>query len=264
MRPLSVLIVLVTLGLSACGASRPAAPAGVETVRRPVVEAPVRTAGDLVRTAQARHGAGWYRTLTFVQTTTFYGEQGTRSETWHEAASLPGMLRIDLPAPGEGNVALDRGDSTYVFREGSRVVARDGGNPLMLLGFDLYWLETAQTLAGMAEMGIDTTVVSQGTHAGRPAWIVGAAPGDTISAQVWYDRERLVFLRLIEHDGDETTDIRFENYEPLSGGWIAPRVEIYTDGRLVMTEDYHDMRAGVALPAGTFSPVSGPSVRWWE
>ena len=55
-----------------------------------------------------------------------------------------------------------------------------------------------------------------------------------------------------------------QRYEPLGDGWIAPRVEIYTDGRLVMTEDYHDMRPGVDIAPGTFSPVGAPAVHWWE
>ena len=255
---------LVALGLSACGTPRLAAPGDGQNGGQPVSAASIRTAGDLVQLVRATHSQRWYRTLTFVQTTTFYGEQGTRSETLNEAAELPGRLRIDLPAPGQGNLVIYRGDSTYIFREGSQVAARPGSNPLMLLGFDVNWLTTAETLAGMSALGIDTTRVTENSHAGRPAWVIGAAPGDTTSPQVWYDRERLVFLRLIENDGEEVTDIRFEDYEPLAGGWIAPRVEIYSGGRLVMTEDYHNVQAGVDLPPGIFSPGTAPTVHWWE
>jgi hypothetical protein len=41
-------------------------------------------------------------------------------------------------------------------------------------------------------------------------------------------------------------------------------VEVYTNGRLVMTEDYRDVRADVPLDDAVFSPTRGPSVRWWE
>ena len=248
--------------IAACGTPRPAAYSAPDTT---AIGAPieVRTAADLVRQAKARHAATWYRTLTFRQTTTFFGEEGTRAETWIEALDAPGRLRIDLPEPGNGNIALYRGDSTYVFRDGEQVVARAGGNPLLTLGFDLYFLPTVETLGHMAAAGIDTTQIGTGTWAGRPAWIVGDDGGDATTPQVWYDRERLVFVRLILNEGEAVTDIRFEQYAEFAGGWIAPRVEIYTNGELVMTEDYHDMRAGVDLPPGTFSPVSGPAVRWW-
>ncbi len=257
-------LVTVALAVSACGTPRPAAPTPGAPVGQTVAAAQVRSARDLVRMAQAMHSERFYRSLTFRQTTTFYGEQGTRSETWIEALELPGLLRIDLPEPGQGNVVIYRGDSTYVYREGTQVVARPGGNPLLQLGFDLYWLPPMRALAYMADAGIDTSVVTENAHAGRPAWVIGARPGDTTSAQVWYDRERLVFLRLIQNDGEEVTDIRFEGYEPLAGGWIAPRVEIYSDGVLVMTEDYHDLRTAVDLPAGTFTPTGAPAVHWWE
>jgi hypothetical protein len=255
------------LALLAAGCARPPAapaqPAGVG-----VMDAPVRTASDFVALARARYSATWYRTLTFVQTTTFHTPEGAREETWYEAARIPGRLRIDLPELGAGNVALFRGDSTYVFREGEQVVARPEGNPLVLLAFDLYRLPTAETLAGMARLGIDTTVVHADTWGGRPMWVIGAAEGDTTAPQVWYDRERLVFVRLIEREDDgpgpDVTDIRFERYEPLAGGWIAPRVEVFSDGRLVMTEDYRDVRADVPLDDAVFSPARWRDVRWWE
>jgi hypothetical protein len=260
MRPL-LAAALAVITLSACGTPRPAA---TDSSGQPVSAAPVRTAGDLVQLARATWSERFYRTLTFRQTTTFMGEEGTRSETWLEALEAPGRLRIDLPEAGAGNVVLFRGDSTYIFRDGAQVAARDGGNPLLQLAFDIDWRPTNETLNIMADLGIDTAVVGTGRWAGRPAWIVGADDGNTRTPQLWFDRERLVFLRLIEVDDGEVTDIRFERYLEFAGGWIAPWVEIYRDGELVMTEEYHDLRGRVDLPAGTFSPVSGPTVRWWD
>ncbi len=229
----------------------------------------VPTLAELVVEARARYGATWYRTLSFTQTTTFHGADGTtRSETWHEAGQIPGFLRIDLPELGAGNVYVFRGDSTYAFRAGTLAAAQPEGNPLMLLGFDLYHIPVAETVAGIAALGVDTARVRAAVWNGRPAWVFGAAEGDEASPQVWFDQERLVFLRLVERGGparDHVQDIRFERYEPLGGGWIAPRVEMYVDGRLVMTEDYADVRANPTFPPGTFSPTpAGVAVRWWE
>lgn len=257
-----VLSLALPAALAACGsshASAPPAPAAGGTS--------IRTASGLVRAMRARYGEGWYRTLTFVQTTTFHTPDGPQQETWYEAARLPGRLRIDLPEPDSGNAVLFRGDSTYVFQRGALVQARPEGNPLLLFGFDVYSLPPDETGAGMARLGIDTSAIRADVWEGRPAWVVGAAPGDATSPQVWFDQERLVFVRLIERggpDGRRVQDIRFERYERLAGGWIAPHVAVYVDGRLVMEEDYADVRADVALDPATFSPTGWRAVRWWE
>ncbi len=115
----------------------------------------------------------------------------------------------------------------------------------------------------MREIGIDTDAVRVEPWQGREAIVVGGAPGDTTSAQAWFDRERLVFVRLIETENGAVQDVRFDDYEPLAGGWIAPRVEVYSGGRLVMEEDYRAIQADVDLPEGTFDPRSWPSTSWW-
>lgn len=72
-----------------------------------------------------------------------------------------------------------------------------------------------------------------------------------------------MFVRLIETEGGTVQDIRFDDYEPLAGGWIAPRVEVWSGGRLVMEEDYRAVQANVELPEGTFDPRSWPATQWW-
>ena len=107
---------------------------------------PAASATALVEAVRARHGATWYRTLAFVQETTFHTPDGPRVQTWFEAAAVPGRLRID------------------------------------------------------------------------------------------FDRERLVFVRLVERQGEAVSDTRVRDYRPLGGGWIAPTVEFYADGVLAQTE----------------------------
>lgn len=256
------------LFVAGCGTPRPAAgPGAAPSGGAPAAD--LSTLSGFVSSARARYNASWYRTLSFTQTTVFTNADGTtREEIWREVGQMPGVLRIDLPEHGAGNVYFFRGDSTYVFRGGAQAAALPEGNPLMLLGFDLYFLPVEETVAGIAALGVDTTQVREAEWEGRPAWVVGGAAGDETSPQVWFDRERLVFLRLIERagpDGSRVQDIRFMNYERLGGGWIAPRVELYVDGRLAMTEVYADVRANPTVPAATFSPTpAGVAVRWWE
>ena len=265
MRPFLFLALLA--GVAACAPGRHTAAGAPATASpRPSVDSTPGlppSARALVEAVRARHGATWYRTLAFVQETKLHRDGETETQTWYEAAEMPGRLRIDI-APLEAPTTIwFTSDSTLVARGGRIVNRRGSGNPLIGLGFDVVFRPAAETLAEMAGLGIDTAAVRVDTWEGRPAVVVGGAPGDEASPQVWYDRERLVFVRLVEQNDGHRTDVRFADYEPLAGGWIAPRVEAYVDGVLVQEEQYRAIRAGVTFPEGTFDPARGAGVAWW-
>lgn len=249
-------LALVAFTLTACAPTRP-------PTATPAESDPTRSATALVEAIRARHGATWYRSLAFVQETMFHTPQGPRSQTWYETAVVPGRLRIDVAPLGEGNTYLFTPDTTFIARDGAVIDRRPEGNPLMLVGFDIISIPATETLARLHALGIDTSAVRTDTWQGRPALVLGGAPADTTSPQVWFDRERLVFVRLVESGEGGPTDIRFNEYEPLDGGWIAPHVEVYRAGALVMEERYRAIRTGVELPAATFDTRSWPAVDWW-
>lgn len=213
-----------------------------------------------------RYAGSWYRTLTFVQRTSF----PTRpAETWYEAAAFPGKLRIDIAPLDSMRATLYVGDSAFSFRGGRRVNARKDRNLLLTLGFDVYGQAAAISEAQLTEAGIDLGRMHQTTWQGRPVWVVGAAAGDTASSQFWVDAERLLFVRLIQqvpapNNRTGLLDVEFNKYQRLGGGWIAPEVIIRVDGREVMREEYSDMRADVELPADLFSTASYTPPGWIE
>ena len=74
---------------------------------------------------------------------------------------------------------------------------------------------------------------------------------------MWVDAERLVFVRLIEPTGQDPSvqqDVRFTDYEPLDGGWIAPTVEVWVNGQKVFWEEYADIRTGFDADPALFDP----------
>ena len=260
MRPFLVLLAALSACAPAVHTAANSASTSPPVPARPAAAMPAR-ARALVEAIRARHGATWYRTLTFVQQTTMHTPDGMHTETWYEAAALPGRLRIDVAPLGEAGTFLFTADSTHLARPGRAAVHRAGGNPLMLFGFDIVVVPASETLAGMAALGVDTTAVRDEMWDGRAAVVVGGTgPADP---QVWFDRERLVFVRLVERQGAAVSDVRFLDYVPLGGGWLAPRVEAYSDGVLVQEERYRALRADVALPAGTFDPRAWARVAWW-
>ena len=212
--------------------------------------------GALIGRMHARYAGKWYRTLTFVQEV--YFANGRPTETWYEAGMIPGKLRIDHAPIDSANMSLYSGDSAYTFRRGNLVAARKDRNILMTLGFDVYGQDPATTVAQLREKGIDLSVLSEGTWQGKAVWIVGAMAGDSSVSQFWVEKDRLLFVRVLEHDtnpnnGQKTLiDAEFNKYQPLGGGWIAPEVVLRINGKDYFREVYRDIRADPTLPAGLF------------
>lgn len=224
--------------------------------------------GAAVITAMRDRYAGrWYRTLTFRQKTAQLTANGTWNiQTWYEAMRLPGRLRIDFDPVRAGNGVLYARDSQFVVTNGRVVRADPGINDLLLLGFDIYENTTARSAALLRAQGFDLARVHRNSFEGRPMIVVGARAGETRRKQFWVDAERLYFVRLLQpapRDSTKLQDIRFLNYERRGEAWIAPRVEIHTDGKLTFYEDYLDIRTDVPLDENLFDPTRWRTARHW-
>ncbi len=68
----------------------------------------------------------------------------------------------------------------------------------MVLGFDVYAQPVEIDRPQLRELGFDLTKLHESTWQGRPAYVVGAAAGDTVTRQFWIDKERLYFVRMVE------------------------------------------------------------------
>jgi len=55
----------------------------------------------------------------------------------------------------------------------------------------------------------------------------------------------------------------FVPYRREGNAWIAPRVEIHNDGKLVFFEDYTDIRTNVELSDDLFVPSKWRSAKHW-
>ncbi|HEU4763071.1 MAG TPA: hypothetical protein VFS28_00350 [Gemmatimonadales bacterium] len=218
----------------------------------------------LVRAMHDRYAGHWYRSVTFVQTTTL---ADGRLETWYEAAALPGRLRIDIGPDTAHTVLLFSGDSIYQFQGGAAKLARPFVHPLMVLGFDVYAQPVERTEAQLTSLGFDLSRLHEDTWQGRPVYVVGAAKGDTASTQFWVDQERLVFVRMLQRGQRDTTahiETQFNKYQPLGGGWIAAEVRATVNGEVRQLEEYHDITADPALPADLWDAGKLPPATWMQ
>ena len=223
----------------------------------------IQNSEQLIKSMNDRYAKKWYKTLTFVQTTTRY-RADTTSATWYEAFSFPGTMRIDMDSMCAGGMLLVR-DSLYIFRAGNLSSTRYYVHSLLLLGFDVYFLPPQETVAKLRELGFDVSVFHEDTLQGRPVFVVGAQKGDLHRRQFWIDKERLYFVRLFEPagaDGTQTRETQFNKYIRLANGWIAPEVVFMVDNKVLMTEEYQDLRANPRLDPKLFDPQYWKTARW--
>ena len=223
---------------------------------------------ELISAMQKKYGKSWYKTATFVQQTTNIEPDGTKKvETWYEAMSVPGNLRIDFTPTSEGNGILFTDGKIYVFKNGKVDSTRPFEHPLLILGFDIYRSAAADVTAKLQALKFDLSQFREDTWQGRPVYVVGAKAGDLRSPQFWIDQKELYFVRMLRpvgKDGAQTSETQFNKYQKLGGGWIAPEVIFMVDGKVVTTETYSEMRADVALDPKLFDPQSWTTVHWKE
>lgn len=160
--------------------------------------AKISNTNELIAAMQKRYGKSWYKTATFVQETTNIQPDGTsKVETWYEAMSVPGNLRIDFTPTKDGNGILFTDGKIFVFRNGKIETTRPFDHPLLILGFDIYRAPASEMTAKLQALKFDLSQFREDTWQGRPVYVVGAKAGDLHSPQFWIDQENLYFVRML-------------------------------------------------------------------
>jgi len=230
--------------------------------------ATITSTEQLIEAMQKKYAKSWYTTATFVQKTTNIDKDGNRKvETWFEAMSLPGSLRIDFTPTKDGNGILFTNSQIYVFKSGKVDSTRAFVHPLMVLGFDIYRMTQSEALEKLKGLKFDLSVFHEDNWQGRPVYVVGAKAGDAHSAQFWIDKKNLYFVRMIRpagKDGTQTQETQFNKYTKLGRGWMSPEVIFLVDNKVVTIEEYSDLHANVSLPDKLFDPQSFAAVHWKE
>lgn len=229
--------------------------------------AAIKTAPALVRAMHDKYAGSWFKTATFVQRNTRYLASGAAdTSTWLEAIRVPGALRVDIEPLAQHNGILFARDSQFIIGSGQLTRAIPSVHPLMVLGFDVYADAPERTISRIQSLGFDLAKLHEDVWQGRPVYVVGAVAGDLHHRQFWIDRQRLVFVRMLQPDRDttKTSEIRFNNYRALGGGMIAPEVVFLVDGKPNFIERYEEIRADPPLADGVFDPRGWNAVPHWR
>jgi outer membrane lipoprotein-sorting protein len=225
----------------------------------PVFASDIKSGKELISAMRKRYDGKWYKTLTFVQTTTNYKPDGTsESATWYEAMSVPGKLRIDIDPLDKGNGIIFADSKVYSFRDGKLASSRPFVHPLLVLGFDVYVQPLDTTLEQIKGMNIDMSVIHEEKWQGKTVYVVGAKQGDVTSPQFWIDKDNLYFVRLFDLGGKDKKSIQetqFNKYQKVKGGgWVSAEVQFFVDGKRRTTEEYTDIQTDKLLDSNLWDP----------
>jgi len=241
----------------ACGGKKTSPPPAAAP--RPAAPAIVDGKGVL-RAMHSRYAGRWYTSLQIALATTLYGTDGRQTRSsWREFLGVPGRQRIDYLPLTQRSGVLYNGGRIYSFVDGKRSAEQAGWNPLTLLVADVYAQAVDTTIRQLDSLGFDLSKVRAGYYGGDRVWIVGAAAGDTTSSQFWIDSDSLIVERVIQRDVRGTrvlvSDVRFAAYSDAAGFPVAREMTVYRDGRLVLRQDYSDVKVNVPLPEALFDPA---------
>lgn len=253
------------LFLAACQpqpAPTPAPTSGPPPQSAPRIEQREIADGRTLLAAMHDRYPAWYRTITFVQKTTIYRDNGQLVQTWYEAGALPGRLRIDTDLAGKAG-QLFAHDSIFSISNGRLMRADRGLNELLVIGFDVYTQPVSHTADQLSGLGFDLAKVHHDTWQGKRVVVVGALEGDTTSKQFWVDRDDLLFVRYIGQAARGRADVRFDRYERIGSGWIAKEVVQIVNGRTTLREEYSDVRVDVPLSDALFDAAQWSTVKHW-
>jgi len=230
----------------------------------PTLAADFKTGEDVLAAMKKKYEGKWYKTLTFMQKTITHKPDGTSTtETWYEALSAPGKLRIDFDPLDKHEGILFTDGKIYVYRDGKPATGRAFVHPLLVLGFDAYVQPVETTIAQLKGLGLDLSVLHEDTWQGQPAYVVGAKQGDTTTPQFWVTKKDLLFVRLIQLGGRDkkaVQETQFNKYVKAKGGWVAAEVQFFVDGKPTTTEEYSDIEAGMPLDVNLWNPDSWMTV----
>jgi outer membrane lipoprotein-sorting protein len=213
---------------------------------------------DLLAAMHKKYDGKWYKTLTFVQKTTNYKPDGTsEAETWYEALTAPGKLRIDMEPLSKNSGIIFADGNLYSFQEGKLAAKRPFVHPLLVLGFDVYTQPVDTTVGQIKGFGIDLSSIHEEKWQGKDVYVVGAKQGDLSTPQFWVTKKDLLFVRLIQRVGKDKNvvqETQFNNYVKAKGGWVAAEVKFFADGKLRTTEEYSNIKSGMNLSADLYDP----------
>lgn len=185
---------------------------------------------------------------TFSQKNTHYRNDSiVGNSAWHEAVQFPDKFRINFGDKADGNYVVFKNDSVFRYRKGQFVKSRPDSNSLLLLLGGMFYREWDDVKKRVEEAGFKLSVSSEQVWQGKEVFVIGAKAGDEKSNQFWIEKKSGRGVRIIESNGADVMDMRFEEHQDWCKGYVETRVSFRRNGKLEQVEQYYDI-----APCNTF------------
>ena len=187
----------------------------------------------------------------------------SKEEVWQEILSSPYNLQIRFNGFESGNGIIFRNDSVYHFAEGKLTRKEDRVHHLLLLGFDVYFLETAETIEKLKAMGFDLNKTYKRKTSTGEVFVVGTNnPADTTSSQFWINKEELYLEKVILNKNENISEVQMTNYKIIEGYPVATVIFFRNNGELTMKEEYFDVSFPKEVDQEIFNPENFNQRKW--
>ena len=228
----------------------------------PIFAQKINSGKDVIHAMHKMYHGKWYTFFTFTQDAFFYKDgKEQKKEVWHEAASFPGKLVIKYDSMKSGNGVVFANHTVTGIKDGIAKTPRAFIHDLLLVGFDVYFLQPELSCKILDSLGYDLNKVREDVFDNRAVYVVGAEKGNDTIPQFWIDKERLYMHRIVYKKGKQM-DVVFRDYVKMEGNWVAKEVIFKSNGELQMVEKYYNIKFPHALKEELFDPKKFMEANW--
>ena len=203
------------------------------------------------------------KSLTFsVSTTEYDADSSTHTAVAH--AALPGRFRVtELPKSRRSAVVRNQ-NRIAVFERGRLIGSHARIDLSGLLAYDVFAQGVDTTIRRLDEARVRYGPARADRFDGRDVWVVGAADGDSTSAQFWVDADRWRVLRVIQRDPRSPArviDVRYREFTEVLDVPVPQLVEVHRGGRLVERHVISQIISNPSVPKRVFDVSKWSDVR---
>ena len=218
---------------------------------------------DLIKEMRNTYHGKWYQKIAFEQNSFFHKDDSTyKQQVWYETYQFPGKLAIKFDSMTSGSGYLFAKDTFSIFKAGELTSQSRRIHDLVVLSMDIYSQEVSKTVEQLNELGYDLSKIHSDTWAGQDVFVVGAHKGDTLSPQFWIEKERLLLLRTLSLEKGIYKEVIFDDYIRFHDSWIEQTVFFKYDGKIIMKEEYFNIREPKDIDPHKFNPENFVDLYW--
>jgi hypothetical protein len=206
----------------------------------------------------------WPQNMAFEQAVYHYQHDSVvKEEIWQEILSCPSNLHIRFNGFENGNGLIFRNDSIFHFTGGELTKSERRIHHLLLLAFDVYFLQPYETIAKLKELGFNLSEVSTSKTDGRDMIVVGTTnPQDSTKSQFWIDKEYRYLRKVILNNNGRVSEVLMDKYVTIENNPVAIEITFKTNHKVTMVERYFNISLPSKVQVDLFDPKQFWSSRW--